>query len=471
MLFNSVEFFLFLFIIVTANFFCAKNFKTFFLVLASFGFIGFYNPESLIVVFLLSVFNFLLAKKVFMNNSLFVLGIVTNVLCILLFNLISFSPDKFGFSISSIHISLSHFIVALGLSFYSLQNIAYLIEVHYGRIVAERRMMNYVLYTCFFPKIISGPIMLPEEFLPQIENTRVTKTDLVIGANRILLGLFKKMVIADRLATSVGSVFDHNSNYSGLTTLTAAYLFTIQMYFDFSGYTDMALGAAKMLGFDLKENFNLPLRSTSISEFWRRWHISLITFFTKYIYYPIVFKLRDYKKSAAVIGIALTFILSGIWHRISLTYFMWAVCHVVYLTYELFTKRARVHLSERLNKKFYQTFSMIIVFNLVCFSNIFFRSLSFERAMAFIKNIFHNFIPSEWLSGFIAPLATGGHQIDGFNFCITNLICILVLVFERRINNAASKSNFNISFVTLLILLITMFGVFNNGVRFIYMQF
>ena len=471
MLFNSVEFFFFLFIVVVANFYCPKSIRGFFLALASFVFIGFYSPESLIVVFLLSVFNFLLAKKVFVNNSLFIAGLLVNIICILLFNFISFSPERLDFSIPSIHFSLSHFVVALGLSFYSLQNIAYLVEVYYGRITAEKRIMNYVLYTCFFPKIISGPIMLPEEFLPQIENSKVTKTDLIIGANRILLGLFKKMVIADRLAISVGSVFDYSSSYSGLITITAAYLFTVQLYFDFSGYTDMAIGVAKMLGFDLKENFNLPLRSTSISEFWRRWHISLITFFTKYIYYPIVFKLRDYKKSAAVIGIAVTFILSGIWHRISLTYFMWAVCHVVYLTYELFTKRTRVILSERLNRKFYKTFSVIIVFNLVCFSNIFFRSSSFDSAITLIKNIFHTFIPSEWLSGFIAPLAIGGHQIDEFNFCLTILISILVLVFERRINNAATKPNINISFVTLLILLIAMFGVFNNGVRFIYMQF
>jgi D-alanyl-lipoteichoic acid acyltransferase DltB (MBOAT superfamily) len=280
------------------------------------------------------------------------------------------------------------------------------------------------------------------------------------------------MVIADRLSTGVSSVFDYNSNYSGATTTIAAYLFTIQLYFDFSGYTDIALGAGKMLGYDLKENFNAPLRATSISEFWRRWHISLISWFTNYIYYPTVYKLRNYKKSAAAIGVAITFFISGIWHGIGFTFIAWALCHVVYLCFELYSKRIRINISERFGSTYYKALCVFLVFNAVCFSNIFFRANSLDKAFQLISNIFScsNFIPANWLS-LIAPLAVGGHQLDEFNFIITIFIATIVLLFERKINLLGTSSNYRIGYITVLVITILMFGIFNNGTRFIYMQF
>ena len=313
--------------------------------------------------------------------------------------------------------------------------------------------------------------MLPNEFIPQINKNVITQDNLIIGFNRFLLGLFKKMVIADRLSPAVHSIFDFNDNYQGLTTLIGVYLFTVQLYFDFSGYTDMALGIAKMLGYDLKENFNLPLRSASVSEFWRRWHISLINWFTNYIYYPLVYRLRTYKKTAALTGILITFLVSGIWHGIGFTFLAWAICHILYLSFELFTKRFRVTLSEQLNHTFYNISSIFIVFNAVCFSNIFFRAESFEKAIQLIKNLFSNFFPDNWLRNFIAPLATGGHQIDEFNFFISILIMGIFLLFEKKINRFAINKKLNLLFITAFIILIFIFGIFNNGERFIYMQF
>jgi len=471
MTFISPLFFLFLLIIVFFNYYSPSPFRPVLLVVASFIFIGFYNLESLITLVILTLFNFYSAKQVANYRILYISILVLNVSTIILFNFFSVTSNVIGFSVSNLHFSLYNFFIALGLSYYSLQNIAYITEVRFKRLQPETPLSNYFLYSSFFPKAISGPVMLPNEFLPQIEKTAVTSSDLIIGFKRILLGLFKKMVIADRLVAAVGSIFDFNSDYAGMTTIVGAYLFTIQMYFDFSGYTDMALGAAKMLGYDLKDNFDTPLRSTSISEFWRRWHISLIAFFTKYIYYPLVFKLREYKKIAALVGIALTFIVSGLWHRIGLTFFCWAMCHVFYLSFELLTKRFRIKLSEQINKTFYKLFSVFIVFNLVCFSNIFFRAHSVSHAFHLIKNSFTRFIPSDWLSGFIAPLAVGGHQIDEFNFFISIMMTLLVLLFEKGINSFSKKPVFNITYSVVVLLLIMIFGVFNSGTRFIYMQF
>lgn len=471
MIFNSPLFFIFLTFIVGMNYFLPQRFRLSFLVVVSFIFIGSHNLESLFTLLLFSSFNFYISKKIKANRPLYLTSVLVNIAAIVMFNYFNITPFGLHFSFSYIRFHVDSFIMALGLSFYSLQNIAYLTEIYFQRMQPEMNILKYVLYSGFFPKVVSGPILLPNEFLPQIDTSTVSRSQLISGFQRILLGFFKKLVIADRLAPAVSSVFDHNNDYYGLTTLIAAYLFTIQLYFDFSGYSDIALGMAKMLGYDLKENFIRPLRSTSISEFWRRWHISLIFWFTSYIYYPVVYRLRNLKKKAALIGIAFTFIISGIWHGIGFTFLAWAICHVFYLSYEVLTKRFRVSMSEKANTRFYNIFSAFIVFNLVCFSNIFFRAESMEKAFQLINNTCSHFIPVNWLSGFIAPLAVGGHQMDEFNFYISIFITVVFLLFERKIDRLAVGEKFNSLFVVTCILLIMVFGIFNNGTRFIYMQF
>ncbi len=472
MSFNSPLFFVYLFFVVCINYTIPLRFRHFFLILASCVFVGYYNIGSLIVLVFFSLFNFYLAKNCLNKRFVYLGSIFLNILAMILVNYFKILSDKIDFPVEGVNFKIDSFIIILGLSFYSLQNIAYLTEVYFQRIQAETDILKYILYCSFFPKAISGPVMLPNEFLPQIGKNAISKEQLTSGFQRVLVGLFKKMVIADRLAPSISPVFDNNHTYSGLNVLVATYLFTIQLYFDFSGYTDMALGIAKMLGYDLKENFNTPLRSTSVSEFWRRWHISLISWFTKYIYYPVVYRMRNYKKIATFIGIILIFLISGIWHGIGFTFLAWAICHIIYLSFELFTKRFRINLSERIPFLFYKIISVFIVFNAVCFSNIFFRAESLTKAFQLISNTFSfsNFVPNHWLY-FIAPLAVGGHQMDEFNFYISIFIAVSVLLFERKFNRFATSGKYTTGFIVILILLIMLFGVFNNGTRFIYMQF
>lgn len=472
MIFNSTIFLSFLAVVVTINYFLNQRFRHLLLLFTSFIFISFYNMESLLTLVLFSLLNFYFAKKISGNRLLYTVSVLLNVVAIVLFNYFNTSSKGLHLSLSTIHFNIDSFIIALGLSFYSLQNIAYLTEVYFQRLQPENNISKYILYCSFFPKIISGPVMLPNEFLPQIDKTTISSSQLISGFQRILLGLFKKMVIADRLAPAVSSVFDYHNDYSGLTTLIAAYLFTIQLYFDFSGYMDMALGMGKMLGYDLKENFNAPLRSTSVSEFWRRWHISLISWFSNYIYYPVVYRFRNYKKLAAFFGIALTFLISGIWHGIGFTFLAWAICHAIYLSFELMTKPNRIKLSERLPSSFYKASSVVIVFNAVCFSNIFFRADSMDKALQLIQKTFScsNFIPGNWLD-LISPLAVGGHQMDEFNFYISIFIAVLVLLFERKINRIGMSEKLNVIYIVMIVLLIMTLGVFNSGARFIYMQF
>lgn len=468
--FNSFLFFIFLAIVAFVNYMLPQRLRYLFLVFASLFFIACHNLESLTAVIILSVFNFLAARSSG-NKFIYISAVIVNAIAILLFNYFAETVFGFRFAVSSVSFHVENFIIALGLSFYSLQNISYLTEVYYKRLQPENNFLRYLHYNIFFPKIISGPVMMPKEFLTQIDSNTITGEKMISGFNRMLLGLFKKMVIADRLAPAVSSVFDHHSNYSGITTLTASYLFTIQLYFDFSGYTDMALGIARMLGYDLKENFNLPFRSTTISEYWRRWHISLISWFTTYIFYPVAYSLRKLKKIAAVIGLMLTFIVSVIWHGLGFTFFAWAACHAIYLSFEVFTKRYRQKISGKLSGAFLKFFGIFIVFNAVCFSNIFFRAESISIAFQLVKNEFSHFIPDQWLSGFIAPLAVGGHQLDQFNFYVSMVFMILFLLFERKINSISITGKFKIGYVVCVLLLIMLFGVFDSGARFIYMQF
>lgn len=469
--FNSPLFIVFLSIVVLVNYLLPARYRPILLLSASYAFIGFFNIESLITVVGFSAFNFFIAKRLLNNRSLFLFGIVANTIAIVLFNYFNASHSGLQFELQVINFNLERFIIALGLSFYSLQNIGYLSDIYFKRESASKNLIAYLLSVAFFPKIISGPVTSSSEFINQIEQQKFTPTLFAQGFNRFLIGLFKKMVIADRLAPSIESIFDYGDTYPGLTTLMGVYLFTIQLYFDFSGYTDMAIGAGKMLTINLKENFNYPLRATSIAEFWRRWHISLINWFSNHIYYPLVFRLRNHKKTAPLIGIAITFLISAVWHGIGLTFLCWGLCHMVYLSIEFFTKKARFKpfkKGQTLPNRILRTF---LVFNAVCFSNIFFRAHSFDIALHVIKNIFSNFTPTDWLAELIAPLAVGGHQIEQFNLLATLVFLSGFILFERTLNNQSNKKKVPVFFTSVLIISILMFGIFDNGARFIYMQF
>ena len=470
MAFNSPLFILFLVAVVVINYFISSRYRISFLVFASFVFIGYYSIPSLFTVLFSSLLNFYIAKKIQQNGHWYYVGLSVNISAIVLFNYFNISNTSYQLQFSEIRFDAASIIMALGLSFYSLQNISYISDIYFKRAVPEASLARYVLYISFFPKILSGPVLLPQEFLPQINTCKPNVALFASGFNLFLYGLFKKIVLADRLSYGVNAVFDGTHVHNGLATLIGIYLFTIQLYFDFSGYTDMALGMSEMLGFNLKDNFKMPLRSTSISEFWRRWHISLINWFTIYIYYPVVYKLRNYAQLSVFVGIALTFLVSAIWHGIGLTFLLWALCHVIYIYIERITANSNLKNLFTL-KHIGRIVAIILVFNAVAFSNIFFRSHSASKAFQLIETVFSKFTPHNWLADVLAPLVGGGDPIDTFNAGISMLLILLALTFENTLERFYKTENVNIFFSIFLLLLITVFGIFDSGERFIYMQF
>lgn len=232
----------------------------------------------------------------------------------------------------------------MGVSYYVFQLVGYCLEVHWGRATAERNPGKLAASVVFFPKLVAGPIERPPHFLPQLETAAVRLDGLRAGAIRVGWGVFKKAVIADRIGALIDPIYRHPQSFDGLTLLLAVGLYTVQVYNDFSGYTDIALGTAKLFGFDLLPNFDHPFRSKSITEFWRRWHMSLSSWTSDYIYRPLSIWLSfktSFKRAALVVSIVLTFAVLGVWHGASWTFVAFGLVHGVAVSFEALTQKVR----------------------------------------------------------------------------------------------------------------------------------
>lgn len=288
-------------------------------------------------------------------------------------------------------ISLHSIMVPIGISYYTFQALGYLIRIDRGSEKAEHNFFNFATFLLFFPKFLSGPVERSNHFLPQLKNPgKFDKNNIELGVGLFLWGLFKKVVIADSLYFAVSTVYGNVHHFTGATLLIVLIVQTIYIYCDFSGYTDMALGTAKIFGINLIDNFNRPFLARNISEFWRRWHISLSSWCNDFIYNPFIIKFRRWGNNAVIIGIFLTFFIVGIWHRANWTFVILGLLQGVAIVYEFYTKRYRLKYASRLPKSVANTLSRIIVFLFMAFSMIFFFANSVADALYFIAHLFGN---------------------------------------------------------------------------------
>jgi len=294
-----------------------------------------------------------------------------------------------AFEIINIKVLFPNFdlLLPVGISFYTFQSVSYTIDVYRNSMKAETNFGYFALYVSFFPQLVAGPIERASHLLPQLKKENKFDYDLAVsGAKTIALGFFKKVLIADRLAVFVNPVFNNPSAYEGFPILTAIVFFAIQIYCDFSGYSDIAIGSARIMGFNLMQNFNKPYFASSISDFWRRWHISLNSWFVDYIYTPIVTAKRDWGLYAILFAIICTFTLSGLWHGAKWTFVIWGLLHGIALSYDQISKKQR----KKWNKKFpsfiYHPLSIILTFAFVCFTYIFFRANTLNDTISIISN-------------------------------------------------------------------------------------
>jgi len=280
--------------------------------------------------------------------------------------------------------STGHQLVSIGVSYYALQAISYLLDVHDEAAPAEKHLGLFALFLSFFPKMIQGPIERPETLLPQLRNPLpIRAPDLANGLQRMLWGLFQKVVVADSLAPFVDAVFGDVRGYDGMSLVLATYLFAAQLYFDFAGYTDMAIGAARMLGIGLSPNFRSPYLASSIADFWRRWHISFSTWLLDYVFRPLQIRLRDWRLWGTPVALILTFLVSGVWHGATWGFVVWGAIHGIYLAASVLFRpwEARLHRATGLaGSPFLRPVQIMTTFHLVCFSWIFFRARSVGEA-------------------------------------------------------------------------------------------
>src|SRR6266851_2413487 len=295
---------------------------------------------------------------------------------------------------SNVTMAALHLVLPIGLSFHTFQSLSYVIEVYRGNQKAERHFGIYALYVMFYPQLVAGPIERPQNLLHQFREHHKFNYDQVVSGLRLMAwGLFKKAVIADRLALFVSPVYDKPGQYDGGVLLVATVFFSFQVFCDFSGYTDIARGAARVMGFELMINFDRPYAATSVSDFWRRWHISLSTWLRDYIFEPVALGLRELGMIGIVAAFLLTFFISGLWHGANWTFVTWGMLHGFALTFEAVFARQRRKLAKVIPAPLFHAVMLTLTFSFVSFTYIFFRARSMADATIILETIYHWFFP------------------------------------------------------------------------------
>jgi alginate O-acetyltransferase complex protein AlgI len=398
MIFNSIEFFIFFyFVFFIYWFFLNKKTKkqNLLLLLSSIFFYGFWDIRLLFLLVSLIALNFYSAKRIWiisssrLKNQLFGLVVSLNLLVLGVFKYFNFFIDSmnqlftklnFGANFNSLNI-----ILPIGISFYTFHGISYIIDVKKGKINPENSCTNYALFVGYFPLLVAGPIERATHLLPQINKERsFNSLKIISGFKQILWGLFKKVVIADTCATFANDVFNNYTDYSSPYLIIGSILFSIQIYGDFSGYTDIALGVSRCLGIELITNFRFPYFSKNIHEFWKRWHISLTSWFRDYLYFPLGGNRKG--KLRTIINTWIVFLISGLWHGANWTFVFWGGLNALLLTPSLVFSKIKLNENKILN-----SFRMVYTFSLITILWVFFRSNNINEAFSILKSIFGNF--------------------------------------------------------------------------------
>jgi D-alanyl-lipoteichoic acid acyltransferase DltB (MBOAT superfamily) len=367
-----------------------------FLLLISYAFYYTVGSWTILVLILVTTTNYFLGlglgtERISRKQLLLVFGIAFNVIILFLFKYLSslLAPDSS--LITFLSSGTGSLLVPAGLSFYTLQNISYLVDVSKGLIKPERNPGIFALYLAFFPKILSGPIERGKKFIPQVKNlSKLDWDNITAGLQLMLFGLFKKVVIADRLALFVNEVFNKPGTYYGWTVIIALIFLSFQIYLDFSGYTDLALGIARVFGIHLTPNFKRPYFSENIVEFWNRWHLTFSTWLRDYIFYPLRrYLLKSGFKSIGVVALIIppliTMVLSGIWHGVGVTFIIWGLYHAFFYTLVVWWKsRHAVNAKKPLLIKIVLILLNFVVLTL---SWLIFRSENLQDTFTFFQSI------------------------------------------------------------------------------------
>jgi alginate O-acetyltransferase complex protein AlgI len=370
-------------------------------------------------------------------------------------------------SVSGNTFSLLNILVPVGISYFIFRTISYVIDVYYEKIEPVKNIGDYVLYMTFFPLLISGPITRAQLFLPQINSiSNINKENINQGLYFILKGIIKKAIIADYLGLYVNIVFSVPGGYTGFENLMAILGFAMQLYYDFSGYTDIAIGISMILGFDIGINFNRPYTATSITEFWRRWHISLYDWLRDYIYTPLTYFLRKWKMTGSIISMIITFVICGIWHGAAMKFILWGLLYGIALSWEIGTKNIFGKIKKHVNIYLYKFIGWLFTFSFVASLLVLLRAIDIDSATKIYFKLFTNMD----LSYFMPFMEIR------YLFVIVFLISFIMLFISPKAKQAACNLFIRLPliikiFVFFVIIQTVLQWQDQNMLAFIYAQF
>lgn len=466
MLFNSLEFIIFFPVVTLLYFLLPHKTRWLHLLVASCIFYAALIPSYLFILFFLIVLDYgagLLIERKQGKKTWLIVSIIANISLLGIFKYYNFFTSNFN-ELSGSHFILLKWALPIGLSFHTFQSLAYTIEVYRGKQKAVTHLGYYALYVMFYPQLVAGPIERPQNLLPQLFiKQKFSSQKLYEGLRLMAWGFFKKLVVADRIGQYADAIFNHPGYSQTSQVWLAVFLFSIQIYADFSGYSDIAIGVARCMGIDLTINFNRPYFAGNIREFWQRWHISLSRWFRDYVYIPLGGNRKGNTRKK--INLLTTFLLSGFWHGAGWTFIVWGLLHGIYvLVYDGF-------------KKYFASIKIpffiawLITGICVGFAWIFFRAHSLNDAWIMITQ-------SVQLADFsfrnILSLQTGSIQFGNFtlafSFCMIAYMFIIEKCTTAKLYDLDSKKIKDISIFVGTVLLILFSGIFKKS-NFIYFQF
>ena len=398
----------------------------------------------------------------------FWLSVIVNLGFLGIFKYYNFFSASFAQMLTSVGFKASPIlldvILPVGISFYTFHGLSYVIDIYYKRIKAEYNFVDYSLFVSYFPLLVAGPIERATHLLPQVKIKReFNLVQAKEGICQIIWGLVKKVVIADTCATYANAIFDNYTAMNSLSLILGAVYFAFQIYGDFSGYSDMALGMSKLFGLDLLRNFNYPYFSRDIAEFWRRWHISLTTWFRDYLYIPLGGSKGS--KSMQIRNVFIIFLVSGFWHGANWTYITWGFINALYFLPLLLLSKNRNNLEAVPLKWNFDSVGIIgrmfYTFSLTCIAWVFFRAKTITEAFLYLKRIVVN---GEFTSQYLAN--------ERYNYELLLMVGVFVLVeWNNRTKEEPISGKYNTVKLALAITAILAFGTYSDYKEFIYFQF
>ncbi|MCQ2544392.1 MAG: MBOAT family protein [Lachnospiraceae bacterium] len=494
MIFNSTEFLIFFPIVTLIYGIIPKKIKYLWLLAASYYFYMCWNPKYASLIAISTIITYLAAifvekvKDKALRTWIMAGGFAVNLGILFFFKYFDFVLNNVNKVLNIVHINAVSnpfdILLPVGISFYTFQALGYMVDVYRGECKAQKNFFRYALYVSFFPQLVAGPIERSKNLLGQLEE--MGKRNLMSfegvsqGFAMMMWGLFMKMVIADRVALFVDGVFAYTYMIGTVEAVFGAIGFALQIYCDFAGYSAIAIGAAKVMGFDLMENFNTPYFATGIADFWRRWHISLSTWFREYLYIPLggsrCSKIKKYR------NLMITFLVSGLWHGAAWNFIIWGGIHGIYQIVEDLLKPVVAKINEKLHVKTdvfsYKLGQICITFALTTFAWIFFRAGSISQAILYIKNMFVKFNP--WVL-FDESLFTFGLDRREVGILMVAIIALVIVdiirhKYNKNIGVFLSEQNLVFRWIVLIALIVCVlvygeYGVDFDSNQFIYFDF